>query len=46
MDKTKKIVVASGNDHKIAEIADILTGYEIISMYDEGFLRENGDYRQ
>ena len=45
MDKTKKIVVASGNDHKIAEIADILTGYEIISMKDAGFdgeIEENG----
>lgn len=45
MDKTKKIVVASGNDHKIAEIADILTGYKIISMKDAGFdgeIEENG----
>lgn len=33
----KKIIVASGNAHKIAEIKSIFTGAEIISMHDMGF---------
>lgn len=45
MEEKRKIVVASGNAHKIEEIADILCGYEIISMKDAGFcgdIVENG----
>lgn len=41
----KKIVVASSNTHKIAEIGDIMKGYEFISMKDAGFdgeTEENG----
>lgn len=33
----KKIVVASGNSHKIIEIRQIFTGVEIISMHELGF---------
>ena len=32
-----KIVVASGNAHKMQEIAEILTGFELFSMRDMGF---------
>lgn len=32
-----KIVVASGNPHKICEIAQILEGHELVSMRDMGF---------
>ena len=40
-----KIVVASGNAHKLAEIAEILTGFELVSMRQIGFdgeIDENG----
>ena len=40
-----KIVVASGNAHKLNEIAEILTGVELVSMRDIGFdgeIEENG----
>ena len=40
-----KIVVASGNAHKIDEIAQILTDFEIVSMREMGFdgeIDENG----
>ncbi len=37
MDKRKRIVVASGNAHKITEIADILKDFEFVSMKDAGF---------
>ena len=40
-----KIIVASGNAHKIAEIGRILTGFELVSMRDIGFegdIEENG----
>ena len=40
-----KIVVASGNAHKLQEIAQILTGFELVSMRDMGFegeIEENG----
>ena len=33
----KKIVVASANAHKLTEIAEILTEYEVLSMKDAGF---------
>ena len=45
MEGLTKIVVASGNAHKIAEIADILQGLEVVSMRDAGFdgdIEENG----
>ena len=45
MKQKMRVVVASGNAHKIAEIADILTDCEIISMKDAGFegdIEENG----
>ena len=45
MKDSKRIVVASGNAHKIAEIADILPQFEFISMKDAGFkgeIEENG----
>lgn len=45
MEKAKKIVVASGNKHKIEEIAQILCDYEIIPMSEAGFsgeIEENG----
>lgn len=45
MDKGKRIVVASGNEHKIAEIAGIMPEYEVISMKAAGFegdIEENG----
>ena len=32
-----KIVVASGNAHKLQEIAGILTGFELVSMREMGF---------
>ena len=41
-----KIVVASGNKHKLREIAEIFKGYEIVSMQDAGFsqdIEENGE---
>lgn len=41
----KKIVVASGNKHKIEEIKSIFKGVEIISMHEAGFfedVEENG----
>ena len=31
------IIVASGNAHKLQEIAEILTGFELVSMRDKGF---------
>lgn len=37
MKEKRTIVVASGNAHKIAEIADILKEYDVISMHDAGF---------
>ena len=40
-----KIIVASGNAHKMQEIAQILDGFELISMRDAGFdgdIEENG----
>ena len=40
-----KIVVASGNAHKLQEIAEILTGFELVSMRELGFdgdIEENG----
>lgn len=40
-----KIIVASGNAHKIQEIANILTGFELVSMRELGFdgdIEENG----
>ena len=40
-----KVIVASGNAHKIQEIAQILTDFEIISMRELGFdgeIEENG----
>ena len=40
-----KIIVASGNAHKIAEIAEILTGFKLVSMRQMGFageIDENG----
>lgn len=40
-----KIVVASGNSHKIQEIAQILEGVELVSMREMGFdgeIEENG----
>ena len=40
-----KIIVASGNAHKMQEIAEILTGFELVSMRDMGFdgdIEENG----
>lgn len=40
-----KIIVASGNAHKLEEIAKILTGFELVSMRDAGFdgdIDENG----
>ena len=45
MEGLTKIVVASGNAHKIAEIADILQGIEVLSMRDAGYdvdIEENG----
>lgn len=45
MEKAKKIVVASSNQHKIAEIAEILSDYRVISMKEAGFkgeIEENG----
>ena len=45
MEGKKRIVVASGNSHKIEEIARILRDYEVISMKDAGFrgdIVENG----
>ena len=41
-----KLVVASGNEHKIKEIREIFTGVEIIPMKDLGFdgeINEDGD---
>lgn len=41
----KKIIIASNNKHKIKEIKEILTNYEIISMEEIGFkkdIEENG----
>lgn len=41
-----KIVVASGNKHKLREIAEIFKGYKIVSMQDAGFsqdIEENGE---
>lgn len=35
--KLEKIIVASGNDDKIAEIKSIFTGVEIVSMHEMGF---------
>lgn len=32
-----KIIVASGNAHKVQEIAEILTGLELVSMREAGF---------
>ncbi|MDE7438990.1 MAG: RdgB/HAM1 family non-canonical purine NTP pyrophosphatase [Clostridia bacterium] len=40
-----KIIVASGNAHKMQEIGDILTDFELVSMKDMGFdgeIDENG----
>ena len=39
-----KIIVASGNAHKIEEIAKIFTGFELVSMRDifDGDIEENG----
>jgi XTP/dITP diphosphohydrolase len=42
----KKIIVASGNKHKIEEIKSIFNDVEIISMHDAGFnddIEETGD---
>ena len=36
MEKTK-IIVASGNAHKLQEIAEILTDFELVSMREAGF---------
>lgn len=44
--KLEKIVVASGNEGKIAEIKSIFKGVEIVSMAELGFtgdIEENGD---
>ena len=38
--KLEKIVVASGNEGKIAEIKAIFTDVEIVSMRDLGFTEE------
>lgn len=38
--KLTKIVVASGNEGKIAEIKSIFTGVEILSMHEMGFDEE------
>ena len=35
-----KIVVASGNKHKLREIAEIFRGYTIVSMQEAGFSDE------
>ena len=35
-----KVIVASGNAHKMQEIAQLLTGFELVSMREMGF---NGD---
>ena len=46
MIETKKIVLASGNKHKIKEISDMLTGYEVIGYKDMGLdfeIEENGN---
>lgn len=43
---TKKIVLASGNKHKIKEISDMLTGYEVVGYKDMGLdfeIEENGN---
>ena len=40
-----KIIVASGNAHTMQEIAEILTGFELVSMREAGFdgdIEENG----
>ena len=45
MNESKKIVLASGNKHKIKEISDMLTGYEVIGYKDMGLdfeIEENG----
>ena len=42
----KKIVLASGNKHKIKEISDMLSGYEVIGYKDMGLdfeIEENGN---
>ena len=36
----KKIILASNNGHKLREVREILTGYEVLSLKDIGF---NGD---
>ena len=33
----KKLVVASGNAHKLREIAEIFTEYEVVSQKEMGF---------
>lgn len=44
--KTKKIVFASNNKHKLDEVRQILKGYQVLSLKDIGFesdVEENGD---
>ena len=33
----KKMVLATGNEHKLKEFREVLVGYEIISLKDIGF---------
>lgn len=36
----KKLVAATGNAHKLSEIREILSGWEIVSQRDAGFTGE------